>query len=209
MTRDGFHLDDEALSRYLEGDLSLPESGPLDAHLSECVACRRELSMHRVFLRELDQLEAPEPPPGFDAAVLAAVLPRPNESLVLVRAATRLYGGIAALAAALVLAVLTQTGPAPAERVLASGIATVVGGTLGFLRSAGSGFVDLVKAGGELVPLATTIRSFFNGLETAASALAPQVFLVALLVSTLAVLVLVWASSQARPRGVPHVSLTL
>jgi hypothetical protein len=95
----------------------------------------------------------------------------------------------------------------------------VIGPSLGFSRSvegaaewtrnAAFTGVDLVLAILELVPLAGVARSVLRSFETAALALAPFQMAILLLTLSLATLVLIWAMSPARERGVPHVSLTL
>jgi hypothetical protein len=77
------------------------------------------------------------------------------------------------------------------------------------MRSAIVGGVDLVLAILELAPLAEAAHALLRGFETAALSLAPQQLAILLLMLSLATLVLIWAMSPARERGVPHVSLSL
>jgi hypothetical protein len=68
--------------------------------------------------------------------------------------------------------------------------------------------VDLTKTLTEFFPLAKVAGSLARGLETAALALAPHYMALLGLTLVLATLVLIWALSPARERGVPHVSFS-
>jgi hypothetical protein len=203
------HLEDRVLDRYLDGELGGEALTLAEAHLDGCGACRREVAVLRSLALELNALEAPEPPSGFDVRVLDAVLPRPAREKAFLLAASRAYGLVAAAAAALLAVMLVLGGPAPAERILASGISRGLGWLRVSVDTLWTGFVDLIKAGAGLKSVGAAIGSLFSGLETTAYALAPHIVLACVLTTILAALVLVWASRQPSQRGVPHVSLTL
>lgn len=100
------HINQDNLSEYLDGRLSVAAASRIDRHLAECAACRQELDTLRTtvsLLRRMPELSLPRsfilpgPPP-------AAVAVRPPVPL---RMPQWVYSGAAA-AAALVLAVLVS-----------------------------------------------------------------------------------------------------
>ncbi len=170
---------------------------------------RRELHAYQVFLGELDRLPLPEPPAGFDVRILDAVLPRRREDASLIHLATRAYGILAGILGAIVLGVLAVAGPEPIRWVATGAVVQGVSGVLGVFGALGAGTVNLLRAIDDLVPLADAAAAILRSLETVATAtLAPQVLLVTVLTLLLATLVLVWAMSPARERGVPHASFS-
>jgi anti-sigma factor RsiW len=57
----------EALNLFVDGELDLSAQGPLFAHLSECIPCRRELE-HIMRFRRMSRAEYLIVPPIFDEA---------------------------------------------------------------------------------------------------------------------------------------------
>jgi anti-sigma factor RsiW len=66
------------LSEYLERDLDPDERSQIDAHLSDCAGCRRELSELRQTVSLLRQLPEPAHPPALADAVLARLAREAN-----------------------------------------------------------------------------------------------------------------------------------
>lgn len=60
------------LQDLLDGALDKRAAAALDAHLSSCAACRRELSLLRLAASAVARLPLKSPSAGFDARVLAA-----------------------------------------------------------------------------------------------------------------------------------------
>jgi anti-sigma factor RsiW len=207
-THESAHPDHRILERYLDEELPASERELVESHLHACTGCRRELRAYQVFLGELDRMPLPEPPAGFDVRILDAVLPR-REDASLIHLATRAYGILAGILGAIVLGVLAVSGPEPIRWVATGAVVQGVSGVLGVFGALGAGTVNLLRAIDDLVPLADAVAAVFRSLETVATAtLAPQVLLVTVLTLLLATLVLVWAMSSARERGVPHASLS-
>lgn len=209
MNRQPEHLTLARLELWIDDDLNPADTQAAQEHLAACTACQREESMLLAVRAELDRLTAPEPPAFFDARILAAVLTPPSEALRWIRAGVRLYGAAAAALVVGILSVALIAGPESFNRMLAGGITKGIGVSLDAVTSTWLGFVNLIKTSGDLIPAAGSLASVFRGLDTAATAMAPHVILSLMLTMFLAVLVLVWASSEPRRKGVPHVHLVL
>jgi anti-sigma factor RsiW len=205
------HPTREALERYLDEDLLGAERAEVEAHVSACAGCRREVESYRVLFADLDRIPSPEPPAGFDVRVLDAVLPKKvSESAALLRLASGAYAALSVLLMAVVGGLLIVGGPKEVESVFAYFVSRVVGGALATVQNLAVGFIDLLKAAGDLLSVAGPAQTLARGLETAATAaLGTHVLFVFALGLTLAALILAWALSSARERGVPHVCLTL
>lgn len=61
------------LSAYLDGGLVKTESMQIFLHLRSCAGCAQELARQQRLLDLLGALPQRQPPPGFDARILAAV----------------------------------------------------------------------------------------------------------------------------------------
>ena len=70
VTPDTFHLDDETLQAFLEGDLDEPTGLAVSAHLADCPACEARSDEWSVLLRELNELPLIDPPDGLRDRVL-------------------------------------------------------------------------------------------------------------------------------------------
>ena len=208
MTRRPDHLSLGRLEAWLDQDLPAAEAALAREHLAACAACRGEEAQLLAVRAELDRLVAPEPPAFFDTRILAS-LPAPSEALLWIRNGARLYGATAAALLLGWLGALVVAGPARVETAVAGGITNSVEFCLNAMTAMWGGFVNFMKTAGDLIPVADTVASLFRGLDTAAAALAPHVILSLTLTMLLAVLVLVWASSEPRRTGVPHVHLVL
>ncbi|MBD0371290.1 MAG: zf-HC2 domain-containing protein [Pyrinomonadaceae bacterium] len=64
----------QALSSYLDDELSLPARAAADEHLRECPLCREELDVTRSLVRRLSALPRPLPPPDLVASINDALL---------------------------------------------------------------------------------------------------------------------------------------
>jgi len=199
------HLTDTLVDRYVEQDLSDFERIEADRHLEACSVCRDEVAGYRVLVHELAALPMPEPPPGFALRILDAV--RPSENALLLRFVSRAYAAAAVVVAAVASGILGTTGPGPVAGAVASGFSRTITEGCSSLKTMLVASVDLLEAMLELAPLTRAAGSLVNGLETAALSLAPEVHALIAMTLLLAGLVLVWAMSAARERGVPHVSL--
>jgi hypothetical protein len=67
-------VDSSLLSSYLDGELTPAETRRLDTHLTECAACRDELSRLRRVARSLASLARPAPPPWLEQQVRREVV---------------------------------------------------------------------------------------------------------------------------------------
>lgn len=209
------HPTEDLLDRFAEGDLAPEEATALRSHVAACADCLRTVEEYRAFFGTLGKLPVPEVPPGFAVRILDAVLPKtmslpsPAEGRAVVRLVTRLYATVAVVLSTAAAVVLGMSGPGPVTWAFAQGFSRSVEGAAEWTRNAAFTGVDMVLAILELVPLAGVARSVLRSFETAALALAPFQLAILLLTLSLATLVLIWAMSPARERGVPHVSLTL
>jgi anti-sigma factor RsiW len=137
------HLDDERAQRLLEGLLTAPEAALAEQHLTGCRGCRVLVESHRALAEALSGLEAPEPPPGFTAGVLAQV----ERRRALAAWERRLGFAILATSAAAAGALFAGAGQ--------SAWAGVVGGVL---RSVGEAATAL-RIGGEVAgPVVSALR---------------------------------------------------
>jgi hypothetical protein len=203
------HLGPRDLERFLDGDVGGPDRRNAESHLAACGACARERRRHEALRMDLARLPLPEPPAFLDARILAAVLPAPSERAVLLRLAARAYGVTAALVAAAGAYAFLVFGPEALLRLLYAGVTRGLVGVFDVLKTGVSAILGLARAAGRVLPVTDALGDTLNGLETAALALSPQVMLLVVLTMALATLVLVWAVTQPRERGVPHVCLSL
>lgn len=63
----------QALSSYLDDELSLPQRAACDEHLRECPVCREELAATRTLMRQLAALPRPLTPPDLAASITDAL----------------------------------------------------------------------------------------------------------------------------------------
>jgi hypothetical protein len=202
------HLGESLIERYADGDLSLAEGREAEAHLSACSACRKRVDEYHALFGELAALPFPAVPAGFGVRILDAV--RPSEEAVLLRWVSQAYVVLAVVLAAVGAGVLgVSGGPGPVAGTVAGGFSRILGDGFVALRNVVVSAVDLLKAVLELMPVAGVAGPLARGLETTASAVATQYSVILILTCVLATLVLAWATSPARERGVPHVSLSL
>jgi hypothetical protein len=203
------HLTLRRLERFLDDDLPGVERAAAETHLAACAACARERRRHERLRQDLARLPLPEPPAYLHARILAAVLPGPSERAVLLRLAARAYGTTAAVLAAVASVAVLLAGPQAVPRLLYAGVIRMIVGIFDVFKMIVGGTLGLVKALGGVLPATDALGEAVNGLGTALFALSPQAMLLVVLTMVLATLVLVWAVSQPRERGVPHVCLSL
>jgi hypothetical protein len=139
--------------------------------------------------------------------VLDAVFPRPSEATLLVRVAGRAYAAVSLVLLALALAMTGALGPGTAAGAVTLGFTRILTDAIGSLAALTAGFVGLIEALASLVPLAGVAGVVWRGLEVVFVALSPQHLAVGALTLLLAALILIWASTPARERGVPHAVL--
>jgi anti-sigma factor RsiW len=70
MTPDTFHLDDETLQAFLEGELDEPTSLGVSSHLADCPSCETRSEEWSVLLRELSELPLIDAPDSLRGRVL-------------------------------------------------------------------------------------------------------------------------------------------
>ena len=68
------HLDEDALSAFVEGRLSDTESSPLISHLIACNTCRRFTAELVRLESEIGPSEAPAPPPASEPSRIRSLL---------------------------------------------------------------------------------------------------------------------------------------
>jgi len=203
------HPTSDLLERYLDGELPVGERAEADAHFHACPACRTEVDRLRGLRADLRALPVPEPPAHFAADVLAVLFPRPSFEQIFMRLAARASVAYLAILALLGGVVLGVFGPLRVARVAATGFVRLLETVFSAVGGMFTGLVDLLRTAADLASLADAFGATARGLETAALSLSPQVVTLFGLTVVLAMLVLVWATSPARERGVPHVSLSL
>lgn len=89
------HPFERELSAYLDAEISPAEADEIRRHLDGCPSCQTRLEAFRETKRLLGALDAPAPPPDFEAGVLAKLaqptrpwwLGRPRPTLALAAAA--------------------------------------------------------------------------------------------------------------------------
>lgn len=203
------HLQERLIDDFVAGEIDPTMRDAAQAHLSACASCRERAEEYRSFFTALERLPVPEPPAGFAVRILDAVLPARVKERKIVRVVTRAYAGVAVALSAVAAAVLGVAGPGPFTVALAEGWSRSVGDGLVVLRSSIMGGVDVLLAVLELAPLARVGPLLVELLETITLALPPEHLALLLLSVSLAILVLAWAMTSPRERGVPHVSLVL
>jgi len=203
------HPTSRQLECYLDGDLSASERADADTHLHACLACRTEVVRLRGLMADLAALPVPEPPAHFATDVFAALFPRPSFEQVFMRLATRASVAVMAVLALLGGASFGVFGPGRVARFATTGLLRVLESAFQSIGGMFTGLVDLLRTAADLASLAAAAGATARGLETAALSLSPQVVTLFGLTVVLATLVLAWATSPARERGVPHVSLSL
>ncbi|HYT04521.1 MAG TPA: zf-HC2 domain-containing protein [Gemmatimonadales bacterium] len=75
------HVDDGRLHAYLDGALSPAERQDVEAHLTQCPACRRRLEAERALIARADELLGFAAPPARDLPPFQAGDPRPPARL--------------------------------------------------------------------------------------------------------------------------------
>jgi predicted anti-sigma-YlaC factor YlaD len=204
------HLPEPLIDRYVEGDLSRAEAAAAQEHLAACSGCRRTVAEYRAFVSELNALPLPAVPSGFAARILDAVLLPPSEDVLVLRWLSKAYVGLSVALATVAATVLgTSGGPGPVAGTVASGFTRTVWDGVAAGRDVVLGSVHLMETAIDLIPMAKTAGSLARGLEATAFTVAGQYSVLLTVACVLATVVLLWAVSPARERGVPHVNLSL
>lgn len=204
------HLPEPLIDRYVEGDLNRAESAAAESHLAACSQCRRTVAEYRAFVSELNALPHPAVPPGFAARILDAVLLPPSEDVLVLRWLSKAYVGVSVALATVAATVLgTSGGPGPVAGTVASGFTRTLWDGFNAGREVVLGSFHIIETAVDLLPMAKAAGSLARGLETTAFTIAGQYSVFLTVACVLATLVLIWATSPARERGVPHVNLSL
>ncbi len=205
------HPTQDMLERWLDDDIGEADRVEVDAHLSTCAACRREVESYRALFAELDRIPSPEPPVGFDVRVLDAVLPKKvSEIAAVLRLMSGAYAAMAVMVSVVASAIVLVAGTERTNAAFGFIVDRIVVRAGNVIESFSVGAIDLLKAAGDLLSAMGPAQTLLRGLETAATAaLGTQIAYVFALTLTLAALILVRALSSARERGVPHASLSL
>ncbi len=137
------HLDDERAQLFVEGMLPAPEAALAEQHLAGCPGCRVLVESHRALAEALSGLEAPEPPAGFTAAVLARVERRQR---------------LLAWERGLGVAILASAAAAAGALFAGAGQSAWADAVSGALRSLG-GVATALRIGGEVAgPVVSALR---------------------------------------------------
>ena len=203
------HPEENVLDQYADQALSVSESREVETHLSVCPSCRGVVADYRGFFTELNRVPAPIPPAGFAVRILDAVLPRPSEDALIIKWATNAYIVLSVVLASVAAGITGVAGPGPVSGAVATGLTRTVSEGLTAFEHVIMGSIKVLTALLDLLPLAGATRTLARGLETSASIFVEQYQVLVVLTLLLATLVLAWATSSVRERGVPHVSLSL
>jgi hypothetical protein len=224
--------DDEALFDYLDGSLSVARNSAFQAHLTNCGRCRSDLLAYEDLGRALDDMASPEARPGFDEAVLAAVLENP------VRAAARdsvpspswlragwpaaafqglgrpvqMVIGAAGVLGLMVLAALSlEAGNAGGWRELfGRAVSGLIRGGVAVLVDGTGQLVAAVKVSDILFNVARVFEPLLRSVSMATNAYGAEFWLFSTLLSLLAFLGAVrLATGSAVERGIGRVRLIL
>ncbi|HZY04866.1 MAG TPA: anti-sigma factor [Anaeromyxobacteraceae bacterium] len=137
------HLDDERAQLLVEGLLPAAEAALAQGHLAACQGCRALVESHRALAEALSGLEAPEPPPGFTAGVLARVERRQR---------------LASWERGLGVAILAASAAAAGALFAGAGQSAWADAVSGLLRSIG-GIATALRIGGEVAgPVVSALR---------------------------------------------------
>jgi len=193
------------IENYLDHELSPADRPEFERFHRDDASFRAEIEQYEALYRALALLPQYTVPLGFDAPILAAVLPRPAYDAEMLRMAGRLYGilaaGLAAVVAGLFLAAAGRTGSY--QGAAASWLTEAVASVRGFFDLVGGAAgLTLHAAVDALAPTLSAIRPVASGLETAADAVAPHVAPIVMLAVVVSSLILLWAREPRR--GVPH-----
>jgi anti-sigma factor RsiW len=112
-------LAERLLDEYAEGAITARDRARVERHLAACEACRKQVAAVQGVVRGLNALPREQPPAGFSARVMAAVVQMQTVPERVSRYLHRLYaaGATAAVALIIVLGVLLR--PMPPQRPVA------------------------------------------------------------------------------------------
>lgn len=119
------HLDDDRAQRLLDGLLPEAEAAEARAHAGACPSCRLLVDSYAALAEALDGLDAPPVPGDFTAEVMARIDVRERAAARERRTAFAILG-VAAGAAALLLAVAGQATWAPVLARAGESLGTLV-----------------------------------------------------------------------------------
>ncbi|HXG24902.1 MAG TPA: zf-HC2 domain-containing protein, partial [Chthonomonadales bacterium] len=108
----------DLLSRYNDGEATSEEAAIVEAHVSVCASCARDLAFLRNMSAALAAIPRVEPPPALQNTILAATIYRPTRWEQVARAARHLfrplpvrYGMVAAAGTAVALTLAVMRHP--------------------------------------------------------------------------------------------------
>jgi hypothetical protein len=209
---------------YVDDALSPDRASLFESHLAGCRLCADEVAFYRDLASTLDNLPSPEARPGFDEAILAAVLPAParvTETRPVPALAAR-FGrlplplrfalGFAMFSAAVVsITIGIQAANAGGWREFVSSLVTrVVVGTITLFETGVSELLTAARISDVLMNVARSFEPLLRSVPVATDAFGAEFWLFSTLLSLLALLGAVrLATGSGVERGIGRVQLIL
>lgn len=64
---------DLLINKYIDGEITEDEAVLLNTHLKECPSCKETFMLYDTLFADMDKLQTPAPPDGFDAVVMSRI----------------------------------------------------------------------------------------------------------------------------------------
>lgn len=220
--------DEEALFDHIDGALPEGRARSFERHLALCAACRLDVDSYRRLERDLDAMTPLAPRPGFDAAVLEAVLgdrvpapaagsaeqPRRGWLGALGGAKGPARAGVFAAAAlsllGMISVVLYAGSLGGVRELVVHAVMTIVRGGVGMLAAGAGQVLAAVRVSDALFNVARSLEPIWRSFELAAHTVGPEFWLFSTFLSLLALMGAVrLATGSAVEREVRRVCLVL